>query len=366
MVNIADKAVFIFNLDEKTRHLNYATSTVLRTDSDGSILSFNTHKYVPAKGDKIWFYPGCEVPRFKVKQFCIKHDVAVVKYKEKSSVRFIGPEAIKNLLHQFSAYCIDKQYFINFLDTIMCNAYEKLKEDIVKSESQKVYLYDNMMRTFCDDEAFNGKVLFPSYNDVDDWVIGCKVKDDESLAILTDMINDPGLHHQDDLLSILNTGTVLDEEMYQQIKKMFKSSDNDNTRLAMEAMANCDYQKSAVYLLLLLKKFGSKIQSSGNTHHVNFKSLIKYFQIKTLNSISVDDMIDALRHQKLLNLDNLNRLMPMALKRIKEGGDMRNLIIKEIVLSPDAERAVNENILDKMELTVIPTEPEVVKQVEAS
>jgi hypothetical protein len=171
------------------------------------------------------------------------------------------------------------------------------------------------------------------------------------------MMNDPLLKHQDEMLKQLNTGSVLDEEMYTQIHRLFESSDKENTKLAMEAMANCDFQKSAVYLLLLVKKYGEKIYNSGNRHHVNFKSLLKYFQLTNITNISVDEMIDSLRHQKLLSIDNLNRLMPLAMEVIRESGDMDNIKVKDVELSLEAEQAIAENILDKDPTTQPTAEP---------
>lgn len=333
-------------MDEASRLIQWDTKYMLPANN-GTLITFAaTTIYVPTKGDKLWFYPGCDIPRFKVKQFCTTHDVAVVKYKDKSSVRFMGPESIREMIETYNGRFVPKDVFLAWLDGVMCNAYIPLRSAIVASQSIEVYVRNSALGAFCKKDLFGTKVLFQrtdeaEYRNVD------YIKNDEYYQQITDMISDTGLRPQDDLLSLLNTGVEMDQKMYEDIHRLFESTDKENTKLAMEAMANCDFQKSAVYLLLLLKEYGQKMSDSGNKHHVNFKSLIKYFQIKSLENMSVDNMIDSLRHQKLLSVENLNRLMPLAMERIREKGDMRNIKIKDVELSTEAEISVAENILDQ-------------------
>jgi hypothetical protein len=349
-------AIMITTMDEASRLVQWSTKYMLPAHN-GTLITFaTTTPYVPAKGDKLWFYPGCDVPRFKVKQFCMNHDVAVVKYKDKSSVRFMGPESIREMIESYNGRFVPKDIFLAWLDNVMCNAYVPLRDAVIATQSTEVYIRNPALGSFCKKDLFGTKVLFQrtdeaAYKNID------YIKDDENYQQLTDMINDTGLRPQDDLLSLLNTGVEMDQKMYEDIHRLFESSDKENTRLAMEAMANCDFQKSAVYLLLLLKEYGSKISDSGNKHHVNFKSLIKYFQIRNLENMSVDNMIDSLRHQKLLSVDNLNRLMPLAMETIRKQGDLQNIKIKDVELSTEAEISVAENILDQQSIPPTPPVP---------
>lgn len=353
MLNKLVPAVMIHGMDDASRLISYSTKYIIKSDTNDALSFLPGVKYVPAEGDRIWFHPGCDIPRFKVKRFCQDNNVAVVKYKEKSTVRFIGPDSIQELIFSYQGNSMHKDSFLAWLDTVMCNAYLQLKEDILKAKSDRVYLGAALGR-FCNEDMFGKKIL-----DKTDTSYGYAnyVKDDSSYQQIVDMCADPNLKSQDDLLALLNTGTEMDEKMYNDIHRLFESTDKENTRLAMEAMANCDFQKSAVYLLLLVKKYGNKISNSGNVHHVNFKSLIKYFQIKSLDNISVDDMINSLRHQKLLSVDNLNRLMPLAMQTIRETGDLDNIKIKDVELSPEAEQSIAENILDQ-QTTLAPVAPE--------
>lgn len=343
-MNNISRALIIKNMDHKSRLISYEqvwmisssvqniTSTLLKGPS-----------YIPTKGDRIWFYPGCDIPRFKVKQFCLKNDVAVVKYAEKATIKFIGPDTINELITRDVLNIVSKTELLKWFDTIMCNAYTELRTLIVNNPEEEIYL-DNAYHEFTNTDLFGINVLDTDHVEVYNSVSYIV---DERYQKLLNIQNDPQIRFQDDLLSLLNTGIVLDEQMYNDIHRLFESTDKENTKVAMEAMANCDFQKSAVYLLLLMKGYGQKISDSGNKHHVNFKSLIKYFQVKNLENMTIDNMIDSLRGQKLLSVDNLNKLMPLAMERIREKGDMKNIKIKDVELSEEAELSIAENILDQ-------------------
>lgn len=337
--------IFIESFESVKRKINWEARKIIEsstTDLKDAIKP--PQKYVPQKGDKLWFYPGCDIPRFKVKQFCLDNKVAVVKYKEKATVRFIGPEIFKTLIESKWAYYVEKKQFLDWLDTVICNAWIPLRDAITACPADRVYFNYYALNSFCGSN-FGPKAIANSYTEFESQYI-YMFNDEESYQHSMDLLVDPLVRHQDDLLSLLNTGTIMTEEMYDNIQRLFKSNDTENTKLAMEAMANCDFQKSAVYLLLLLKEYGMKMYNSGNKHHVNFKALLKYFQISNLTSISLDDILNSLRHQKLLSVDNLNMLMPQAMEQIKKQGEMQNIKIKDVELTPEMEQSIAENILD--------------------
>lgn len=346
-------AVMIHSMDPVTRIINYEIrhNVYLKTST---LTSFSAI-YTPKQGDKLWFYPGCTIPRFKLKQFCNAHGTALVKYIDKANVKFTSEESISEILMNNSANAMGKEEFITWLDTVMCNAYMQLRADVVNSGCNFVYMTHQAGNSFLDKKLFGNKRL-PDNSTT--YKYGIKHIPDEKLSLFTSMMTDPEIYLQDSLLVHLNTGAIMDQNMYDDIQRLFKTSDKENTKLAMEAMANCDFQKSAVYLLLILKEHGQVIFDSGNRNHVNFKSLLKYFNIKEITRISVDGMINALRHQNLLSVDNLNRLMPLAMDVIRTEGNMENIKIKDVELSPEAELSVANNILDKPDQEIQTQEPE--------
>lgn len=337
-MNSLKKILWIKDFDDETRAIDYSIEEVVKKE----LIANDT--YTPTKGDKLWFYPGCTIPRFKITQFCKKHNVAIVKTADKAVIKVISDGTIKELTRKVSMYSLPKSTFISCLDSVMCNAYIQLRNEALAFE--EIHFSYHAASTFMDEETL-GKSIVDKWEEFSykDCIIPSSEKSSQQLI---DILNSSNIYKEDALLSLLNSSIIMTESMYEETRKILESDDKENTKLAMEAMANCDFQKSAVYLLLLLREFGNKIHNSGASHHVNFKSLIKYFKITRLTNISLDDIINSLRSQKILNLANLNMLMPMAIEQIKEEGDMENIKVKDVELTPEMEASLEENILDQL------------------
>jgi hypothetical protein len=79
-------------------------------------------------------------------------------------------------------------------------------------------------------------------------------------------------------------------------------------------MANCNYKESAVFLLLLFKEhhFVSKMYYSKTKNHVNFKSLLNFFNLSLhRNNLDFDNIIEKLIALDVMNNYNINILLPL-------------------------------------------------------
>ena len=88
-----------------------------------------------------------------------------------------------------------------------------------------------------------------------------------------------------------------------------------------------------------------QFHNSPTKNHVNFKALIKYFNVNLNRHINLDDVTDILKKHKLLNKTNLDILMPLAIEVVNENS-MDNFIIKSVEPSEDVYKSLEENILD--------------------
>jgi hypothetical protein len=83
----------------------------------------------------------------------------------------------------------------------------------------------------------------------------------------------------DVILGEINQGVEITTEVYDELKRMFGSTNHDDTALGMEIMANSDYKKSELKIALLLNQYwGTRIGTHKNRNLVNFKSMLKYFE----------------------------------------------------------------------------------------
>jgi len=60
---------------------------------------------------------------------------------------------------------------------------------------------------------------------------------------------------------------------------MCESIDDASIIMAMELLANSNYEKSFMHILMLLKKYGKLFVKYKEFNHVNFKSLLTYFNL---------------------------------------------------------------------------------------
>ena len=115
--------------------------------------------------------------------------------------------------------------------------------------------------------------------------------------------------------SIQKDETVIDLEYYKQLDNMLKSSDADNHVLAMEIMANSNYIKSCVYLLILIMGNYSAIYNSKTKRHVNFKSLLNYLDLHPSSlHLDVDKIIYFMAERGLLTIETLDTLIDAVLR----------------------------------------------------
>ena len=127
---------------------------------------------------------------------------------------------------------------------------------------------------------------------------------------------------------------------------MFQSSDDDNHILAMEIMANSHYEKSILYLLMLIADFNNIISNTHTKNHVNFKSMLGYFNWipRQVCHQDSEDIIKIVDGKGLLTLDMIQVLYKEYANDIH-----RNIAYDEVF--EIKEITITQEYLDKLNLT---------------
>jgi hypothetical protein len=180
--------------------------------------------------------------------------------------------------------------------------------------------------------------------------------EDEYKDILDDIQNKT-IFDESELLAMINgdDAVTITPEVYQQLVKMFESSDQDNHIMAMEIMANSNYIDSALYLLLLLEDYSGRISECHTRNHVNFKSMVSYFSIavKEIGWLTPDRIAN-----KLIELGLLTRNWVHVLLQERADWFIRNVAhsstfsVKEIVPTPEVQTAINDSYTGVVEYAV--------------
>jgi hypothetical protein len=375
--------ICINNYDTTTQLIDYTYVEMY----DKSPLGGLTRKYVPKAGDRIFIYPDSNIPRFKLKRFCDTYKVSIAKAKDTANVFFIDPKSAneKQQFYTSDSYCylMYKSYFTDYIKKstrVGDKRYIKLLEDLASSTEDIIYLQS--YSDLCSKGINKYKLDIVEARDLEDddgvidkSLVTCErihnnlyfIEDDEQRKSFA-MLEGKDFYHPDAMLALLNEGSVLDKEMYKGIMNLFESKDNNDHKVAMEAMANCDYQKSAVYLLMTFYHNQRHIWNSDTRNHVNFKSFLKYFDLKAADSIVIDDIIDKLKDKRLLDSNNLAVVMKEAKKVIKSSieEDTNYFVFTDLAPIKEIQKEVEETDAEIAAAQVITPEPVIVPIVEST
>jgi hypothetical protein len=349
--------------------------------------------YKPVAGDKLYIFPDCNIPRFKVKGFCEANNIAVVKYKEKANIWFTNESNLDELFSNIRySKLVKKTSFTKYLkDAILRDGSNqeliKLNKEVNELECDHVIIKSNVIYICNNHGLFNGpKYEFLEKSDLekvdddgnpipyDESLIECFDLDDFDYVTLEDsekeslylaILNHGNIYDESALVSQLNSELVMDKEIYEGMKNLFESSDSSNHKVAMESMANCDFLKSAVYLLFLVKEYKHKMYMSDMKNHVNFKSFLKFFDITLGNHMSFDDIIEILIDKDIMTRENLALIMPFATEEVFNSGETEYFKATGVTHSDEVEKAMAKHEVKpqpvqetEIEIPEIPT-PEV-------
>jgi len=308
----------------------------------------NAKGYVPKQGDMIYLLPGVNIPRVKLKDLTLNLGIRVVRDPAKANVIFSGKSSMGKMTGSNWYYIADAEVILNNVKEICKDEYyiEKLETALVASGATKI----------CSDWSdMRGCLARNEHNHYDSGYI--YAVEEECIDAYNGMQGKP-IYNETELLTNINgdDSTIIDEEVFQQLKNMFESSDSDNHILAMEIMANSHYEKSVLYLQMLLSNYSYQISNSHTKNHVNFKSMLSYFNWapRSIGNRSAEQIISIIDEKGLLTVDMIKRLYKEYTHSIHGNINYSNVFeAKEIT--------INREYLDKLNLSslnLINPEPE--------
>ena len=385
------QAIYIEKLPIKDQSSNNSVVQYKSVEVFDKAPSLNVLKglYVPIAGDKLYIFPDCNIPRFKVKGFCEANNLSVAKFKDTANIWFTNEDNIKDSYFQEFNYCatVTKRAMLKYLAEVKIryngNELSELIRDIENSQANFVIINSSFIYQIKNYGAFKGpKYEFLERSDLENYDDDDKIipfdetlieynsdkdyyyfENAEKEAEYTTLLTHGNVYDESALVSLLNSELVMDKEIYEGMKNLFESKDNSNHRVAMESMANCDYLKSAIYLLFLVKDYKSEMYNSDMKNHINFKSFLRFFDINVKYHMSFDDIVEILIKKDIMTKECLALLMPFATEQVLESGETKYFKATNVVHSPEVEEAMQKHIpvqptLVEEEIPEIPT-PEI-------
>lgn len=339
--------------------------------------------YVPIAKDRLYIFPDCNIPRFKVKGFCETNNLSVAKFKDTANIWFTNEDNIKDSYFEKLDYTlsITKRAMLKYLADVKIryngNDLIELIQAIENSQANFVLINRNYLYQIKNYGAFKGpKYEFLERSDLeqvndngdsipfDETLIECNsdpdfyyFKDDVQETDYITLLNHGNVYDESALVSLLNSELVMDKEIYEGMKNLFESDDTSNHKVAMESMANCNYLKSAIYLLFLVKDYKHKMYNSDMKNHINFKSFLKFFDISVRDYLTFDDIVKILINKDIMTRENLALIMPFAIEEVYQSGETDYFKATGVTHSDEVEKAMAKH--DVVALPVQEPEPEI-------
>lgn len=312
--------------------------------------------------DKYYFMPGVSIPRVKLKDLFAKNKIKTARDINEATKVFIGLRTIDNLtdynwLYQIPVSSVNSfisgardmmhmdEYYINKITT----ALEFYQEDIV-------------LCSYATSQYFNKNYSSLSYVDkiIPESNSFYYIKPDHVETYYN--LIDKDIYSEKSLMKHLNgeDAAIMNESMYESVRDMFNSRDTDNHVLAMEIMANCQFEKSILYIMFLIEEFENQISNQRSRTHVNFKSLLAYLNRTPGNfKISKDDMVSILIEKDLLEERYVTILLDKYRSEVMFRGNSKYFSIRNISLDIRDEKYKHFNeITNSIILSDTDDEPE--------
>jgi len=298
----------------------------------------NAKGYVPTKGDTIYLLPGVNIPRMKLKDLALNLGIRVVRDPAKATVVFSGKSSVGKVTTSTWYYFADANTILENVKKLCNDQYyiDKLETAIASTGAEKVCSnWSDMRNTLCNGnlDIYESQYFYgiePDYLDTYNAIQGKPIYCESEL--ITNINGDDS--------------TVIDYDVYKQLQSMFESSDDDNHVLAMEIMANSHYENSILYLLMLISEFHYTISNTHTKNHVNFKSMLAYFNWvpRNISGLRAYNIIKIIDEKGLLTLDMIKILY-------KEYTDSIHSNIAYDDVFEIKEVTINQDYLDKLNLT---------------
>lgn len=285
-------------------------------------------------GEKLYFLPGVSIPRIKLKD--------LYKDQKAKTVRDIT-DATKIICGRRTMDTITDD---NWLYAISVEKTKQLIDTCYKSDMLSTTMYESMMDMFSiytEDVVLGDWAFIKSFAIMIDSNVNHEshrysfIKHD--YTDLYEDIKNVTLYDEECLISIVNSNnsTIIDEAMYESLEQMFCSNDLDNHVLAMEIMANSNYDDSLLYLCWLFRDHHYAIYQQKTRNHVNFKALCSYmgFSSPSYCNMDLDDIINLFINKDLFTKELGMMFLKMSKDSIEKHGSTDKVKVAKITFSDD-------------------------------
>lgn len=366
-----------------TLHLGMAERYTYEDETNlkNSLINISNADYTPQDNDKLYFLPGTSVPRIKLKDLASNQGIKTTRKIETANAIFASRGTLNKLTDYQWEYPFETALFKQWVEDARDffdeeRDFEKLETALEFYTEHEVLVTWQSWRILTDSDTsfYISQGKDPKgikYNSSERYLRITEGREEVCKALLAGGL--ATIYDEAAILKHVNgdNAVTIDEQVYNNLNMMLDSSDTDNHILAMEIMANSNYNDSMLYLQLLFMNHGHTMDARREKNHVNFKSLLSYLDKSPSNMISsLDDVMKGLRDNGRMTPENVEKLLTLEAERVLNiTGSYQFFKIKSVTLDKQYLQEMNYNLDFKMQddfepIVVEEPEPEVVEEPE--
>lgn len=268
----------------------------------------------------IFFTAKCDVSREKLKSLLDKHNMKVTRDQSKADVIITNakyfvdmiPFETLSIITGFDNVGIQKNAFVHPVDinNIMhCYIKDSIRNTILSAIDKKYFTRGTWSERFF--EFSNGSLAIIKKVDLDNNELF------QNVASSTGNVYD-----QQAILDLMGE-SIIDRSAFEGLDAMLKSTDNSNHTVAMTIIANCNYQKSLVYILELCRRHNRTMWDNSVRKTVGFKGFVNYLgnDMRYQLRVHYDDIFRIVINKDAVTQDTIDFLYELGAEEFSASSD---------------------------------------------
>ena len=283
---------------------------------------------------KLFFTKSASVPRYKVREVKDKYNLSVIRDSRKADTIVISKNEVKeNIQHSWGAYMYLRNEVKEVLEKLYDASSTLLNNVSMRYASYHVEILKNKDLV---KDAIDKVNNLPAGIDYISFSYGCRDKFERvatglncilyhkaNVKIIEPAAYDGMMSYKgknvitDSALQSILGSSGMEHENYVFIDQLLSSHDPGNIELGLTLMANCNFEESQHYLLILLGDHYNKHRYVKYCHSVAFKSLLDFMDFNRYSGVTLDGILEKADSVGKLNDDILNLVRDRATEEIQ-------------------------------------------------
>jgi len=283
---------------------------------------------------KLYFTKSASVPRYKVREVKDKYNLSVIRDPRKADTIVISKNEVKeNIQHSWGAYMYLRNEVKEVLEKLY-DAHSTLSNNaLMRFASYHIEILKNKDLV---KDAIDKINNLPASIDYVSFSYGCRDRFERvasglncilyhkaNVKIIEPAAYDGMISYKgknvitDSALQSILGSSGMEHENYVFIDQLLNSNDPGNIELGLTLMANCNFEESQHYLLILLGDHYNKHRYVKYCHSVAFKSLMDFMDFNRYSNFTLDSILEKADSVGKLNDDILNLVRDRATEEIQ-------------------------------------------------